>query len=100
MTDKRLAQGSIASTTLTDIYTFPSNSSGRIYSLVLTNTTSSSISVSVYINTYLLASVLIPSGSGKTKIVKEIIGAASSSDIVYLQAASSSAFNYLLTGSL
>lgn len=103
MAEKRLASGNIASTSLTTIYTVPSNSPILVYSFVLTNTTNNNISVDIYINDgtdRLLKSVTIPQGSGKTKSVIEVLGAYSGGDIIKLQAGSADSFNYLMTGKI
>jgi hypothetical protein len=100
MADKRLASGNIASTTLTDIYTVQDGGSVRIYSLVITNTTSNTFSVSVFVNdgaSRLVKTAVIPAGSGKTKIIYEV-QALDSGDVLSLQSSSSDSFNYLLNG--
>ena len=104
MSDSRLASGQVTSTALTTLYQFPSGNNGRLYSFVLTNTTANAITVSVYINDFaadrLLKTVLIPSGFGKTVSVFEALGAYSGNDTIKVQAASTDAFNYLITGRL
>lgn len=103
MSDQRLNSGQIADTTLTTIYPVPANSNVRIYSLILTNTTANAVDVSVFVDdgaSRLIKSLTLPAGSGQAKSVFELVGALSGGDQVQLQAGSSDAFNYLLTGRL
>lgn len=104
MSDFRLASGQVATTSLTTIYTFPASNQGRVYSFVLTNTTANTITASIYINDgtadRLIKTVKIPGGSGKTRAVYEVLGGYSGGDIFKVQAGSTDAFNYLVTGGL
>lgn len=104
MADQRLSSGQNADTNLNTVYQVPSGSVLRVYSFVLTNTTSNNISASIYINDgsadRLLRTLNIPQGSGNAVTVFEILGSYSGGDIVKIQAGSSDAFNYLLTGRL
>lgn len=100
MADKRLASGNIASTSLTPIYTAAANGPVRVYSIIFTNTTSSTIDVDVSLSdgtTRLVKSITIPSGSGRSYAFNEI-QTLSGGDIIYAQAGSASSFNYLING--
>ena len=101
MADKRLSSGQIEGTALTNIYSTPSNGSARVYSIVLTNATASSVDVDIYVNDgvadRLVRSVSVPSGIGKVKEIYEI-KAMSGGDILKLQAGTATAFNYYVSG--
>jgi len=100
----RLGSGQIASTDLTEVISIESGSSAVIFSFILTNTTSTAVSVNVFVNNgvsdRLLKTSEIPSGSGNTVTLYEAVGALSGGDSMKIQAASSVAFNYLVTGQL
>jgi hypothetical protein len=102
MAYKVLAIGTQSSGTATTIYTVPSNATAAIYSFVLTNTTSSNITVDVSINdtatTRVVKQVIIPSGSGRAVTVPEMLGAYSARYEIVLDPTSGNAFNYLVTG--
>lgn len=104
MANQRFASGTNTTTSLNTIYTVSSGSAVVIFSFVLTNTTSNNVTVSAYVNDgtadILVKTVTIPAGSGKSVIVLEMLGSLSGGDIIKIQAASTDAFNYLVTGRL
>lgn len=104
MSDATLGSGNIASTALTTTYTVPSGNSARVYSYILTNLTSNTITVSAYYNDLtsdrLLKTFKIPPGSGKTRAIFEALGSYTGGYILKLQASSADSFNYLITGRL
>lgn len=102
MAYKVLASGNQAAASAVTIYTVPSNASTAIYSCVLTNTTTGTITVDVGLNdsvsTRIVKRVVIPSGTGKCVSIEEIIGAYSANYSIVLTPTTTTSFNYLLTG--
>lgn len=100
MADTRLTSGTIAQTSITSVYTAPSEPV-RIYNITLTNNTANQITVSIYINNgasnLLFKTVKIPDGVGKTKTIYEV-SALQSGDIIKIQATSADSFNYHISG--
>ena len=101
-TPKKLAVGTISNTSLNTIYTTPTGINSRVESLILTNTTSTSISIDIYYNDgstdYLLDTITLPSGSGRSRGYWNI-DKSNAGDVIKLQSDSTSAFNYFLNGS-
>lgn len=73
-----------------------------IANAVLTNTSSSAIDVTVSVGTAGsktdIAVIKLPSGVGKTKIVKELIGGINSQNSVTFTPSSSTGYNYIIYG--
>lgn len=97
-----LAIGSIGTTSLTTIFTASTVTS---LSLVITNNSSNSNEVDVYINDstsdLLICSYKIPAGVGKTVIPKEIATQKINGNFsVKIQLSNASAVNYFLSGSV
>ena len=104
-TAKNLSIGQLASTTLTTIYTAPSNTNTTMSVLGFTNTsTSVTLVLDIYRNDgstdYLVRTITIPPGSGREVLYyglqKRVFNAGHS---VKIQADSATAFNYDLNGS-
>lgn len=100
--DKNLASGNNANTNLNNILSVAQGRNIIIYSTVFTNTTSSIITVSIYIydgTDRLYETVKIPAGSGKALDIKKMRGVTlEGNQIVKIQATSSNSFNYKING--
>ncbi len=102
-TPKNLAIGQLATTGLTTIYTAPSGINTSAAVLAVTNTTSTAISIDIYHGTgtdYLQRTFTIPAGSGRERVYygfqQRVINAGQT---IKIQADSTNAFNYTLSGS-
>jgi len=103
-TPKNLAIGQIASTNLTEIYPAPTGINTTAAVLSFTNTTSTAISISIFHNDgstdFLQRIMTLPAGNGRERIYhgfqRRTINAG---DSVKVQADSTNAFNFTLSGS-
>jgi hypothetical protein len=102
-TAKNLALGQLTTTTLSTIYTAPTGVNTTSSVLAFTNTTNNNIVIDVYHGDgtdYLQRSLTLPAGSGRERVYygfqQRVINSA---ETIKIQADSSSAFNYTLSGS-
>ncbi len=97
-----LSRGTLSSSAESSIYSVSSGNSATVVNAVLSNASSSSISIAVSIGTAssktLLTSVVLPAGVGKSKIVAELIGGLGSTNSIFLQPSLSSGVNYVIYG--
>lgn len=101
---KVLANGTLATTILTEIYSPGVGVTASPGPLVLTNTTAAIIPVNIFINDgivdRLLERVKIPGGAGqRMRVLSVSDGNLTSSDSIKLQAENTNEFNHFLSGS-
>lgn len=105
---KILASGQLSGTTNTTVYTVPASSAVKVATAVLTNVTSSSVTVSVSVvpsggtvdGTHKVVSSFVLAANDSTKLV-EVEGAMlDAGAVVSVIASTAAAVNYLLTGAV
>lgn len=101
MAIRLLKKGSTSSTSTETIYTVGIGNTASISSLVICNTSSSSVAVKIYISDSsdtLVTEVKLNAGVGKSKVVAEMIGGINSQSSVKMQLGSSGSVNYIIYG--
>lgn len=103
-TPSSLAKGSLATTTLTELYEVPTSNVLTPF-LELTNTTSTKLDVDVYIEAggtdLLFKTVTLPAGAGKSVLVADLsLQRLEAGEAIKIQLSSANAINYFLSGSL